>query len=187
MRLGGQAEFRQNVADLGVAGVVDFRSEVDALFDSYDEDGGGELDLQELKVSQHLRLCSVALALAAPGCLLRAARLDCRTAVFQPTLKRLIEAAQAANVTIKQLEKDVADLRKSATKQQKAHAKAKADEEAASRAQVAEKARAAEEQAAAEAERKRLAKEAKEAKAAAKAAEQAEYDAKIAARRLGAK
>ena len=44
-----KAEFRKNVGDLGVVGVTDFRSEVDALFDSYDDDGGGDLSLEELK------------------------------------------------------------------------------------------------------------------------------------------
>ena len=42
-----RAQFRQHVTAAGVAGAS--REDIDALFDKYDDDGGGSLDLEELK------------------------------------------------------------------------------------------------------------------------------------------
>ena len=142
-----KGEFRQNVQDLGVIGTPDA---IDELFDEYDADGGGELDLKELR----------------------------------PTLKGLIESATAANGMIKQTNKSLTELRKIAKKNQKALLAERARELAQAKAKAeAEVARLKAELEARE-EAKRLRAEARAAKLAREAAEKAEWEAKIAERRL---
>mgnify|MGYP006143900019 CR=1 FL=1 len=124
-------------------------SQINALFDSYDADGGGDLDLDELR----------------------------------PTIKRLIEAAKNAKKDLLDLKARTVTLRKMAVTSQRQHAKAKADAAAAIKLQAENETKEAAAKLAAEAEARRQRQEAKEAAAAAKIAEQAEFEAKIAARR----
>jgi len=142
-----KGEFRQNVQDLGVLGKPEA---IDALFDEYDGDGGGELDLKELR----------------------------------PTLKGLIEAATAANIMIKQTNKSLIELRKIAKKNQKALLVERARELAEAKAKAEAEAVRLKAEAEAKEEAKRLRAEARAAEMARKAAEKAEWDAKIAERRL---
>jgi len=139
-------EFRASVIEMGVEAPAE---EIDTLFRSLDDDGGGSLDLNELK----------------------------------PTLKKLVDAAAAADLEIKELAKSTVSLRKAAKQAQKDLDAARVKEEEEAKA-AAEAAAVAEEEAKREKEEaKRAAKEAKAAKEAAAAAEKAAYDAKIEARR----
>jgi glutamyl/glutaminyl-tRNA synthetase len=178
-------------------------SQVDALFESYDKDGGGSLDLSTsltltlsqtfdnclgmpVTISSHPSPVTVSLALPSRRRVRGGDAVAMRCVVadeLKTTLKKLIDAAQQQQITIKKLQQERDALRKVALKQQKELAAAQREEAAEARAQAqveAEAARAAE---AAAVERKRAAKEAAAAKAAAKAEEQAAFEAKIAARR----
>lgn len=156
-------EFREHVAELGVVGT---REEVDALFDTYDDDGGGSLDLEELKPTLN-KLIETAKATAA-------------------TIKEVNKSLAAVRKEARTRQKGVVAMHVKEAAEAKAKAEAEMRAKVEAEAAAAEAKRMmAEARAAAEA-RKKAEKEEYEARIAARRAENKRMvteDARVLARR----